>query len=814
MPTLPLPRTSLASLRCPSTPFLAPRLLRTPAYIAFLPARCATPLAGLQRASYAKEARSQPRGQFKIRAVYINKSTNKSRNQRHPSAPVPPEATPALKSLRAACDVVSVRTLLELYPGLVATKALHRNDTRRIAQALHARVRNMRDADVSLDDIFIFVQRVVSDIRTGAIPPHPYAHVHLLGVHKECQRYQDGYAFWQWLVDQDDMHVSQAVYGAAIELAAYGNILALDELEDLYADALKRFPGVFAEYHLSPEAIVPDRNQPVAMTNVPVLLLQGILTARILAGDWRNAYLALDTALRLFPAQVPTRYFELFMTTRPLPEAYTAFLVACRAGVLFKPSHLTGLIKRLCTSRTNTSLQARVTGLRAIANAMYAYVEAGGSLQPPHISVFIRAFDFMGPTTNGRLEFPVDEEKVRTLMITAAHEFTSTLTQAGLPPHIHIFTALIHLAGKYKVPSLLHACIQDIQTAQLELQAADFRTILDAAGWLGDRDLIDKYWTRIASDAEAKGERPDHDDWVTLVRACNRHGHGDYFKEQLWKYEHALSAALKLRLTYCAETVEPTSRAMTLDMDHASFVTEIDALRSQVKNTAAVVMSGQRLDLRNTPFYMSIDSTRPPLGLPEDLRTVYDELTTDPHQPAPPSGTTTPTLSPTGIPLDELRFQNWVSVLEMMTLAKLHDPGDKDAAFGGDVPGGLPLRLDALREMIRDLRTVAYGSREPKIQYRPVPILSKDLVVDSKSSSSDGPITDDKGPRIRGFSTWKEPSSSDLTAPKKVVRKPKTKNTLGILRGGEVGRRAEPAQTNAGESGQGVSTQDTNSSAS
>jgi hypothetical protein len=776
------------------------------------------------------------------------------------------DEAPVLKSLREACDVASVRTLLELYPGLVATNALHRNDTRRIAQALHARVRNMRDADVSLDDIFIFVQRMVSDIQAGALPPHPYAHVHLLGVYKECERYQEGYAFWQWLVDKDTMHVTQAVYGAALELAAYGNILPLDEIEDLYADALKRFPGVFAEYHLSPEAIVPDRSQPVAMTNVPMLLLQGILTARILAGDWRNAYLALDTALRLFPAQVPTRYFELFVTNRPLPEAYTAFLVACRAGVLFKPSHLTVLIKQLRMGLVTASLPERVMALRAIANAIYAYLEAGGSLQAPHVGAFIRVFETVVPTTTGGQELSADGIKLRNTIITAAHEFASTLIQAGLPPHIHIFTALIHLAGKFQVPSLLQACLQDIQSAQLVLQPVDLRTILYAAGWLGDKDLIQQYWTRIASDAETKGERLEYDDWVTLAKACSRHGYTDYFKEQLWEYEHTLSAALKLRLTFHTESAQPRIRQLDSNMELAAFTTEIDALRSQVQDIAAVVMSGQPLDLGKTPFYMSLDPKRPPLGLPHDLRTVYDEHTTDPHQPAPPSGTITPSLSPTGIPLDELRFQNWVSVLEMMSYAKANVSVNKNAPFGGDVPDGLPLKLDTLRETILDLRKsapslrkVAHEFKTEKAQYRSMPKPSEDFgVVDPSAADSpemeyENPrlrriSTDDKEGQIRRVSTGQAPSTPsgslvkrvfigegftkrpalnyhgshetehdarDATVPKrKIWKAKKTKNTLGILRGAEVDRRAKAARSDGEGSGQAGPTQDANNSAS
>jgi hypothetical protein len=808
MPTLPLSRTSLASLRCSSTPFLGSRLVRTPAYAAFLPARCATPLTGLQRAPYAKEARARPKNADKRRPDYDARRTTKR------NAAVAGDA-PVLAALEAACDKVDVRTLLELYPGLVATKALERDHTRRIAKALHTRVRNMSRADVSVHDLLIFVQRIVTDIQEGALAPHPWAHVHLLGFYKECGKYQEGYQFWQWLVEGDHMHVSQAVYGAALELMAYGNIVPLHEMENIYADCLKRYPGTFAEYHLSPDAIVPDRSQPVALADLPMSLLQGILTARILAGDWRKAYLALDTALRLFPAQVPTRFFELFITERPPPEAYTAFLVACRAGVLLKPGHLTSLIKQVRSTLSSASLRERITSLRAIANAIYAYVEAGGSLHGPKnapiLGSFIRAFDVViSRPVEG--ENPSDEQaKIRVMMVTAAHEFASTMIQAGLPPQISVFNALIQLAGKNQVPSLLQACLNDIETAQLELSPADFRTIIDAAGWLGDKEMLERFWNRIVSDAETRGEQLDYSDWITFVKACTRGGQSEYFKEQLWKHDHTLPAALKLKLTFLSQQVLKRDKSVDLNMGLEALSAEIETLRGQVKNIAAVIMSGQPLDLRKSPFYMSLDPTRPSLGSPQDLRTIYDELTTDPHQPASPSGTITPALSPTSIPLDDLRFQNWVSVLEMMSHAKLHATAEKaNAPFGGFVPDGLPLELDTLRETIRNLRGLTLVSYQHKSQrnfddhsyrIRRISLDQRHPIGTSPSSadsaaikSADSPVRRsyqgeglDRPPRLNYYIALKNeheaPAPAALKISKHVSKNWKLgRNTLGIQR--------------------------------
>ncbi|KAG9643911.1 hypothetical protein KCU64_g11565, partial [Aureobasidium melanogenum] len=79
----------------------------------------------------------------------------------------------------------------------------------------------------------------------------------------------------------------------------------------------------------------------------------------------------------------------------------------------------------------------------------------------------------------------------------------------------------------------------------------------------------------------------------------------------------------------------------------------------------------------------------------EHIRTVYDEMTTD-SSTTPnifPSSTSektdteadaeageqTPAMGPTGYPLDELRYQNWKTINELLFDAKLHDKKYMDA---------------------------------------------------------------------------------------------------------------------------------------
>jgi hypothetical protein len=575
-----------------------------------------------------------------------------------------------LQHLRNAFAERDLRALMDLYPSVLSTGTLTRDDTRRIAQTLHACVRSPQLPSDTRAHLLSFLQQVIKDLQKGTLPPHPFVFVHILGIYKARKMYNEGHALWQWLVQQEDSYVSQAVYGAAIELMAYGRQLRLPELESLYLDGLKRFPGTFAEYHLSPDAIVPNRAQPIAIANVPITLLQGILTARLLNNDWKKSYLALDTALRLYPCQLPARFFEVFLASRQLQEAYTVFLVACRAGIVLKPSHLTTLLSKVRASITSCdTLRDRIILVRAIANALYAYLEAGGSLEPIHTGQFLTSFGSLLPDAALGEDYQGDMAALRNRIITFAHNALSSLLQAGMPPSPQVFNALVSLAGRLQVPDLLRVSLQDAETAHVDLGDIGIRNVMSSAGQIGAKDLIEEYWTRIAHTAASHGKQVDWKDWTSFARACKKADHVDYFRAQLREQEHAIPAGYQDSITKTLEE-EVLFTAKTIDTSRSEeFENELAKLHQQIKNIAAVVMSGQRLDIRKTPFYMFLDPERPPLANREHMQKIYDEYTIDPHQPPLANPVLPAASSPTGLPLDELRFENWASIVELMDQA-------------------------------------------------------------------------------------------------------------------------------------------------
>ena len=560
---------------------------------------------------------------------------------------------------------------MDLYPNLRDLRALDRHDTRRIAQALHTRVRHNSKAS----DLFPFIQQFDADVRRGALEPHPYAFVHLLSLYRDCKRFNEGHELWQWLVQQDETYVSQAAYGAAIELMAYGGLATLPELEELYTEGLKRFPGTFAEYHLSPDAIIPDRSQPTLMLGIPTLLLQGICTARLLARDWKRAYLSLDTMLRLYPTQTPHRFFDVFIAERPVTEAYTAFTIACRAGIALNPGQLTALMTKMrATMQTTSMLSERIMVLRATANALYAYQEAGGELSSLHVGVFVHCFEQLLPEPPPDEDYRGERAALRNIIVIAAHEILAGLLQAGLSAQIHPFEALVSLAGKLRVPDLLTTTLGDIKKARIELGPIGTRSALTSAGLVKNTPLIEQLWTGIVATAETEGSQIAFEDWITFTKACRRADHAEYFHQQLSKLSHTTTSSAEQHLKSQMSFQEKGSNQESFNyMAPTELTTEMEGLKQQMKNVEAVLMSGSPLDLRQSPFYMHLDPATRSLSSLELLRTVYDELTTDPHQPPPAQGLSEPALSSTGIPFDQLRFMNWLSILEMMSSAEEYE---------------------------------------------------------------------------------------------------------------------------------------------
>ncbi|OCL12633.1 hypothetical protein AOQ84DRAFT_385970 [Glonium stellatum] len=675
------PKFSLTSLICPAAPFLVPlstrRALRATE-------RCLWPLViPSTYASYATEARRPSKFLRRVKREKAN-VTRLFVPSQEPREP--------LDDFRNLVKEGKLDKVMKIYPEMVERSLLNSRDTLAIALLIHNTFRRSPTQAQTVPKILPYAVLLVNDIRAKAIPPERAAHVHLISFFKVSRQYNKGYNFWTWLAKQSDEYVDQAVYGSAIEMLAYQGATSLKELENIYSQALKRFPGYFAEYHLSPEAIVVDKTQPTSIPSLPMTLLQGILTARLLHGDWRKAYLALETALRLYPTQTPVRFFELFALERPVVESYTAFLVACRAGIVLKPDRLTGLLNRLVGELHSCSSEDKLTVLRGMVTAIHAYLGAGGSIVGFHLSTLIKGFQALLPNLSPGTPYGPDHSDNRDLIVATAQKVVVMFAQSGVSPSLSTFGSLIGLAGKAMVPDMIASTLKDMVTFGVTPDHIIHRAILTAASQIADPQLVESSWKSLVAFVEAEGRQPSSPDWRVLAKAAHRSQHLAYLDQQTKELSHAMTEEIMLRIQMdlnkmgvLSPSEEPSS-----DIDTAALSLQMEMILNQVAQVVELLKSDRLLDFSQSPVPMFLEPSRPTLGSVDDLRAVYEELTTDPNQPPPEKATTPKAVSPTGLPLDELRFENWVSVHELMNEAELHEK-EKQKLIDVAITAGEPL---------------------------------------------------------------------------------------------------------------------------
>ncbi|KAK4976602.1 hypothetical protein LTR66_010797 [Elasticomyces elasticus] len=644
--------------------------------------------------------------------------------------PVPPPL-PELEHYRAAVQTNLVENVTARYHDLKVVLArsgkqeellnvgFFPRDLKAAAQILHNAYRRTSIKAVAQGQFVAFADELVKDIRRHTLPASATANHHILGFYRDAREFEKGYEFWAWLVRQDESYVSPTIYGTAIELLATQGE-SLENLEELYIQALKRFPGSFNEYHLSPEAIVPDRTQPADIYGIPMLLLQGIMTARLLHGDVQNAYLALDTALRLCPTVVPTRFFEVFAEERPLFEGFKVFLLACRAGIATGEGRFKALLYKLREVHPRAPFAQHVTAVRATFTAAYAYAGGGGQFKRSHLDELV-----IGLT--GLLAHPCimqlqtsKRAEVVDIILAMLRRTLEVFAKVGALPSMSSFNSIIsNVAGKGRRWEAMPMALSDAAALGLKPTRVTERAIVTAAGELADQDLVAQSWSALVRMRESQGNTMEYADWKVLANACRLAGNVEYIKLQKEEQAHALTPDITSAIDSFVEWAKNGDAPE--ELQHiATFEQATEEVRKIDKDLDFIgerLKVGLVLDFRKEPLPMSLSGDRTDhseLTLPEpELRALYDELSTDPAQqslqhdtqvamssdslgtkedisaqsignkPQDVLAVSAPELpapqSSTGFPLDELRYENWKSINELLAEATRHDKAFQSA---------------------------------------------------------------------------------------------------------------------------------------
>ena len=285
----------------------------------------------------------------------------------------------------------TIKHIFKLYTALLGQDSLEPVDMLMIAWLL------VLTLDSQLPSPAITISRYIgvfaSHYVTKALPPHSEASSHLLSLYSTVGEYEMGARLWDWMVHQDDRYVSTKTYAGAIGLAAAGNP-SLRVCEELYKEALIRYSGRLVSLILSPGFMLPPHlhNRKAVSLNPHLSLAD--FDARIRKGDWRTAYLNLDTAFRLWSSNIDYRFLNRVLKGRPVHEGYQVYFLFCQAGAYVRGKELYLLLDamaRACEDSVDLGLKRDLT--KAMLEAILVFVNSkDATFDERHLDCLIRGF--------------------------------------------------------------------------------------------------------------------------------------------------------------------------------------------------------------------------------------------------------------------------------------------------------------------------------------------------------------------------------------------------------------------------------------
>ena len=630
-----------------------------------------------------------------------------------------------------------VGSTLRSLPAVIQDRLLEPADTIEISKQIHFQYRqkHLRDDD----DLKKLANTFVKHIRSGEVPPSPRANLHMISYFKESKQYDAGIEFWNWTVQQDDQYVDLSTYGAAIELlASYGSSLAY--CEEIYIHGLKRFPSNFNAYHLSPGAVLRDRSQHVDLKGTSLSLLQGIITARLVHGDWRKAYLALDTAFRIHPTQILNRMIDLFLYERPINEAYQVFMMACRSGNTVKGRMLTILMDLLATAqRYDGDYQWNLQIVNAMSSAFHAYIGSAGRFDntaASTINTMLRIILTLFPNgvdlspSGGTKKMEASDAS----RIWASIE--KIFTAVGLKPSDVTLRMIASLGGRLQNEYLLLVAVEGIQRSDRQPEPDTLRVVMGSAGEVQSQEMVKACWDDLKKVIPSGGNL-EKLIWRSFASAAAKTGLTSYvwaeFEEigstggQATSIESVIQHEMDVQSTMSEEITPQPQTTPPADWSQQVW-SSLDILREGLARKVSI-------HWRSDPvLQMSIWSSQRSAEEAWQQK-LYDELTLDPNAPpAAFSGRSKDVEnvqgphvdqenevtddivtgsrahvreSPTGFPLDQLRYLNWKTMNEILSQAEVFEER-------------LKLKVDLAIEQgqpVRQIRSKA-NVNKPKNEYK------------------------------------------------------------------------------------------------
>lgn len=620
-------------------------------------------------------------------------------------------------------------TARNLYTRLVQTPgALTTRDTLSLTYMLQKCCEQENNAQAR-NGLMAFTTQVVQDLQNQTLAPHKLAMPHLLSTFSAAGDDLGYTRFWSWLRTQASDWLSPQSYASVIRNRLYAGA-HIDELEDLYQEALDRSAGPLASYHLSHNALLQDRSGLFACEGASINLLQAAIEARLERQDIRNAYLALDTLLRLFPAQNSRYWCKNFISHVPCSDGYIVYQLACRNGSASGVNTVSALSQSIFADPPVETSRDAFFHLRTELHIVDAWLRSKPTADPKVLHIVSKlALSILALSQElsaaGKLEveslFMVIDGIFRLATRPAVRD-DSKMDDV----HARLVQLVVSTAGRIQSRQLFEVGLRQYGIAlkngsKLTTDPNVYATVIKSAGYLRSPDVVMASWQDLVDLRHRQGQWMRANDWTTFARACREADIPDYAGEQVLEHCNGNDAeSEKVRENVRFELRKPkhgdyrlevpSSNTTAMSEDKHSTAGDCQQLVTQLVGVYKMLAQDERRDFADSPPPMYIHQPYI-VASDRDMHRVYDQLTADPREAStdatsPDSGVSEgswfpnwtvdktpktpeshikrPAVVSTGYPLGQLRYENWRAMNELLALL---------AARGEDDVSGTKARL-------------------------------------------------------------------------------------------------------------------------
>ncbi|KAF4554540.1 Hypothetical protein D9617_4g002950 [Elsinoe fawcettii] len=362
-----------------------------------------------------------------------------------------------------------------------------------------------------------FLQLLVLDVQRGKLPPSPSANSIFLGLHLLLDLPDQAMSFWSWLARQGSEYLDQTVYARAVQLAV-AQRRSMAEIEAIYEDYLRRFPGTYLEYHLSSNAVLGDADTIIA-AEVPAQLLRSLIKAQLVHGQTSKAYLTLDTLLRLLPETARMGYFEDLIRDRPLSEAFILIHTASQYAQSSRNDLLNDVLDKM---RPIGQYETHLSLIMARATIRLLYVFLAASHSPSSQNFSRAILNILRLTQLPAFAALVSDVKrqVADLLFVTIKQLLALCDHYGIQQTTSAMNHMLTAFGKNASHEIAVEYILQLKTDHniaIHKSGSTATILLQTAGNIHDRAMLRQAWAELC---QQRDDSLTLGDWTLFAEAA------------------------------------------------------------------------------------------------------------------------------------------------------------------------------------------------------------------------------------------------------------------------------------------------------